>query len=256
MGKIFVSYNHNDQDIVDTIARKLAIEFGKDNIFYDKWSIQPGESIIAEMNDGLTSFDTFFLFASENSLSSSMVGLEWQNALMKAVKENLKFVVVKISDCQLPTILTVKLYIDLYSNGLDEAIRQMKDVAKSNSNYQPLPDFDNLQATTIVISNKEIKVTVEAKKYSEQNAVICFACKNPIEEFGLVLTGQWTCGQNIITYHNGEKYNSRWACRMDQQLRPGFPYEFVVRHENELNNVKIFVLCNEQKGDCKEISII
>ena len=79
--KIFVSYNHNDQDLIDTIARKLAIEFGQNNIFYDKWSTQPGESIIGKMDHGLSDFNTFFLFASENSLASPMVRLEWQTAL-------------------------------------------------------------------------------------------------------------------------------------------------------------------------------
>lgn len=256
MGKVFVSYNHNDQYIVDTIARKLAIEFGYDNIFYDKWSIQPGENIIAEMNEGLSSFDTFFLFASTNSLDSAMVSLEWQTALMKAVKEDLKFVVVKIDNCTIPTILTPKLYIDLFSKGMDEAIRQMKDVAKSINIYQPLPDFVNLSATLSIVSDHETKVIVEAKNYSEQNAVICFACKNPIEEFALCLTGQWSCGQNIITYYNGEKYNVRSACRIDQQLRPGFPYEVVICHETKLDDLKIFILCNEQNGECREISII
>lgn len=52
---IFISYNHYDQDLVDMIARRLEIEFGRDNIFYDKWTIQPGDSIIEQMNMGLES---------------------------------------------------------------------------------------------------------------------------------------------------------------------------------------------------------
>ena len=46
---IFISYNHGDQDVVDMIAKRLEIEFGRDNIFYDKWSMQPGDSIIGKM---------------------------------------------------------------------------------------------------------------------------------------------------------------------------------------------------------------
>lgn len=36
---IFISYNHNDEQLVDMIARRLELEFGRDNIFYDKLSV-------------------------------------------------------------------------------------------------------------------------------------------------------------------------------------------------------------------------
>ena len=85
---IFISYNHNDEQLVDMIARRLELEFGRDNIFYDKWSMQPGDSIIGKMNEGLEQFTTFFYFLSPNSLTSKMVAKEWQSALNKAVNEN------------------------------------------------------------------------------------------------------------------------------------------------------------------------
>ena len=53
---IFISYNHLDEVIVDTIVRRLEIEFGRRNIFYDKWSICPGDSIIGKMNEGSKQF--------------------------------------------------------------------------------------------------------------------------------------------------------------------------------------------------------
>ena len=58
--KIFISYNHKDASIVDMISRRLELEFGRNNIFYDAWSIQPGNSIIGKINDGLEMFTTFF----------------------------------------------------------------------------------------------------------------------------------------------------------------------------------------------------
>ena len=56
--KIFISYNHKDQILVDMIARRLEFEFGRNNIFYDAWSMQPGDSIIGKMNEGLSEFTT------------------------------------------------------------------------------------------------------------------------------------------------------------------------------------------------------
>jgi len=67
---IFLSHNFKDRDI-----------FGQENVFYDSWSIQPGDGIIDQMNDGLTQCKLFFFFVSNNSLNSEMVKLEWQNAL-------------------------------------------------------------------------------------------------------------------------------------------------------------------------------
>ena len=74
--KIFISYNHKDKELVDTVSRRLELEFGRNNIFYDAWSIQPGDSIIGKMNEGLESFQYFFFFVSPNSLNSKMATLE------------------------------------------------------------------------------------------------------------------------------------------------------------------------------------
>ena len=120
--KIFISYNHNDDVLVDTIARRLELEFGRNNIFYDAWSIQPGDSIIGKMDEGLSSFSTFFFFVSNNSLNSKMVTLEWQTALNIATNNGLKFVAVRIENCSIPLIISDKLYID-FSACLD-SLRQ------------------------------------------------------------------------------------------------------------------------------------
>ena len=31
---IFINYNHNDEQLVDMVARRLELEFGRNNIFY------------------------------------------------------------------------------------------------------------------------------------------------------------------------------------------------------------------------------
>lgn len=64
---IFISYNHKDEQLVDMVVRRLELEFGRKNIFYDKWSMQPGDSIIGKMNEGLEKVTTFFYFLSPNS---------------------------------------------------------------------------------------------------------------------------------------------------------------------------------------------
>ena len=112
---IFISYSHKDKSIISPIAESFRKAFGDEKIFFDQWSIQPGDSIIEKMNNGLAACKVFFFFISKNSLSSKMVSLEWQNALMKSVKtKEIKFIPVKIDDCLMPMILMQNLYINLY----------------------------------------------------------------------------------------------------------------------------------------------
>jgi hypothetical protein len=42
-----------DKPVVEPIAQKLAQVYGQDNLFYDSWSVQPGDGIIDRMNQGL-----------------------------------------------------------------------------------------------------------------------------------------------------------------------------------------------------------
>ena len=51
---IFISHNCKDKPIVEPIAIKLATVFEQDKVFYDSWSIQPGDGIIDKMSEGLS----------------------------------------------------------------------------------------------------------------------------------------------------------------------------------------------------------
>ena len=44
--------------------------------------MQPGDSIIGKMKEGLEQYTTFFYFLPTNSLGSNMVAREWQSAQM------------------------------------------------------------------------------------------------------------------------------------------------------------------------------
>jgi len=167
---IFISYNHLDKSLVDMIARRLEIEFGRDNIFYDKWSINPGESIIGHMDEGLEKYTDFFFMLSPNSLNSEMVKKEWQAALIRQINnQKLKFITVRIDDCAPPAILADKLYIDLYGEGLDSAITKMKNVVNNESTYVPNDDVENIMYSTEILTNNKIKIIVKTTMYSEHN---------------------------------------------------------------------------------------
>ena len=65
---IFLSHNYKDKPVIEQVALKLSDIYGQQNVFYDSWSIQPGDGIIDKMEEGLTNCKFFFFFVSVNSL--------------------------------------------------------------------------------------------------------------------------------------------------------------------------------------------
>lgn len=208
---IFISYNHNDQQLVDMVARQLEVSFGRNNIFYDKWSMQPGDSILEKMNEGLEQFTTFFYFLSNNSLKSNMVTREWQSALMSALSNNLKFVPIRLDDCNPPAIMKDLLYINLYGSGIDEAISQMRAVASRENNYEPLEDKENLVATLHKKTDFEIEFEICATMFSVQSVNFAFVCDNDFDDFDVLIHDEPIMytqkGEAFKDLSNGEQKN-------------------------------------------------
>ncbi len=59
---IFFSHNCKYKDKVEPFANRLANVFGRDRVFYDSWSIQPGDGIIEKMNEDLSYSNYCFLY--------------------------------------------------------------------------------------------------------------------------------------------------------------------------------------------------
>lgn len=168
---IFLSYNHKDGEILDEIASKFANVFGQDKVFYDKWSILPGDGIIDKMNEGLNETEIFFFFMSKNSLSSEMVKLEWQNALIKKANKKIRFIPVKLDDCNVPVILLQNLYINLYGIGLDVALNQMIDVTKGLTPSIDMRGYQNIRCNANISSDyKRIELNIYVETYFEPSA--------------------------------------------------------------------------------------
>ena len=49
---IFLSHTHDDKPVVEPVALQLRKIFCEKKVFYDPWSIQPGDGFIEKMNDG------------------------------------------------------------------------------------------------------------------------------------------------------------------------------------------------------------
>lgn len=223
---IFVSHNSKDKAIIEPIALRLASVYGQDKVFYDSWSIQPGDGIIDKMSEGLKAARVFFFFVSANSLQSKMVSLEWQNALLKATRSQCKFVPVRMDSSEFPPILAQTLYIDLYSVGLDAAIGQMVDVVNGQSTFRPSSsEFSNLSFSIAGDPATEMTITIQAHYFLEPIANFLILVRNEENQltFELPVEGMFRGGFNKdIKLDNGQTFNGQMMAPF-RGITPGMP---------------------------------
>jgi hypothetical protein len=209
---IFISHNSKDKPIVEPIAIRLKEYFGQKNVFYDSWSIKPGEGIVNMMNEGLQNCKYFFFFVSKNSLESYMVKLEWQNAIMRASKGKTILVPVRIDNCEMPALLAQTLYIDIYRNGIEAGIRQIVDLVSSNNTFNvKYTSVKNISAKFLTKTSKEVEIEILANYFMEPIVQYIFATTNRKDEIS------YTCKncnitesnflEGIVSNANGQKLN-------------------------------------------------
>lgn len=167
---IFISHQHADKEFVGEIAHAIEKEYGEDKVFYDDWSIKPGENIIGRMNEGIQECEFFFFFITENSLKSEMVTLEWTSALKERSQRNIKFIPVRADNVNPPTIISTLNYLDLYSQGMEVTIRQIIDIIAGTKKEKEFPVFNNLLAYVHEVSTQEIHFYITVKRFFEPQA--------------------------------------------------------------------------------------
>lgn len=217
---IFISHNHKDKVIIEPIADRLAEIFGRENIFYDSWSIQPGDGIIDKMDEGLDKATHFFFFVSENSIKSHMVKMEWQNAIFKSSQGRCKVIPVRLDVTSMPAVLAQSLYIDLYSNGVETTIAQMVNVIQGNSTYSSSSSkFSNLTFTVTKEDSEKYHIKIYASHFMEPIPEFLIAVENKENElsFSLPKEGMFYGGfQKDLKLSSGKVINA-------QMMRGGVP---------------------------------
>ena len=226
--KIFLSHNHADKPIVEPVAIRLAQIFGQSEVFYDSWSIRPGDGIIDQMNRGLEAPEYVFFFVSAKSLASQMVQLEWQNALHTATKGKTRMIPVRVDGSPMPALLTQTLYIDMFSIGLEAAIAQIVSVTQGNASFTPQHQgFSNLTFTVVNEANGTMLLTIQASHLMEPNPSFLFATSNSEDEISCSLVnGQphsGGFGKDMMNHRNGDTANVILFRTMGGAITPNHP---------------------------------
>lgn len=245
---IFISHTHKDKPIVEPIANRLAAVYGRDKVFYDSWSIQPGDGIIDKMNEGLSECRFFFFFVSKNSLQSNMVKIEWQNAIIKATNAQAKLIPVKLDDCMMPAIMLQTLYIDVFGRGLEDAIRQMIDVINGNNTYVPkMQTYENIRGYIRKINEQEVDVEFRAETYTEPISRYLLLVKNPEKDINAnsVSDSMYNYGFNeSITLNNGLQCNAI-SFVLHRPTTPGFPAKFKLKSKTKVELIGLMRATSE-----------
>ncbi len=246
---IFLSHNYKDKPIVEQFALRLSEMFGQDKVFYDSWSIQPGDGIIDKMNEGLESCQLFLFFVSKNSLQSKMVELEWQNAVIKATKGNTKIIPVRLDDCLMPPILLQTLYVDLFGQGLEVALRQVSDVVTGNNTFTPGPQqFSNLRAYTYLENGNRI-VECHAEFYMEPISHFLFLVGNTEEEVSFSYKSSSMVRTGFIKdikLNNGQTFNAQMMS-IERGTVPGFPFVVEITAKNIDISIQLIGVMHEKR---------
>lgn len=174
---IFLSHQHQDKEFVQDIAQTLKDAFGEEKVFYDSWSIKPGENIVEQMNEGLENCKYFFFFITSNSLQSEMVKLEWTSTLMQRSSRDIQFIPVRAENVDVPMVISSLKYLDLANQGLEVTKTQMMEIITGDVEEKHFPAFNNLQVYVLQEGEHKLRYFVMAKRFYEPNA-----------KFGLVTT--------------------------------------------------------------------
>lgn len=106
----FISYNKADKDVAREVALFLTSE--NINVWFDEWEVSAGDSIIEQIDKGLSDCTHFIIIWSKNASISNWVREELESILSNAIKSGKpKILPVVLNETPLPQIISHIRYI-------------------------------------------------------------------------------------------------------------------------------------------------
>ncbi|MEV0086051.1 toll/interleukin-1 receptor domain-containing protein [Saccharopolyspora sp. NPDC050642] len=122
--RVFISYSSSDRQVATWLSVDLANEGHVP--WLDEWEIKAGESIPNKIARGIDECDYLLVLLSPKSVGSGWVEREWSAKYWaEAAGGGIGVIPVLLADCEIPTLLRVKKYVDLrrdYSAGLEQIL--------------------------------------------------------------------------------------------------------------------------------------
>ncbi len=214
--------------IVEPIACRFAEKWGEENVFYDSWSIRPGESIPGSINDFMTECNYFILFWSKNSSMSPMVEKEWATAFMRETYDGALIIVVRLDDSAIPPILSHKKYLDYSKDGPEVVIRKLVEIVEGGSGFLPTASTKNLKVS-VAEKYDAVDIVIEVKYHMEPVSRYFITIDN--EEQDVYLSsdkGEYTSGFNRIPMNGNIMFNG-FFYSIPEPTALGFPIRLSIK---------------------------
>jgi hypothetical protein len=133
---VFVSYNRKDGAAAQRIALFLAAENLK--VWFDKWEIQAGDSIVQEIQRGLEGCTHFWILWSANASQSRWVTRELSAILTRAIESGTPRVIpLKLDDTPLPPLLADLKFVRFHGG----TERDRYQIIRAVTGNAPASDF-------------------------------------------------------------------------------------------------------------------
>lgn len=227
---IFLSHNSKNKNLVEPIYLELKTVFPDREFFYDEHSIQPGESIVGKMSEGLSQNSVFFLFWSDEASKSRMVEREWQVAINKSISKGTRLIVVKLDRTNLPEILGDLKYLDFYSNGYNNTVEAMKKIILGENTFIPkYQTKSNLNFTISEIIPFEKWLVRFDAVHSVEYGIMYFVASQNIDNINISFEPSDISMRATGTIKLGnEKYPVQSISTMHKFVAPGKPDNIMI----------------------------
>jgi len=121
--RCFLSHNKADKPLARKIGAHLTLS-GQD-VWFDEWEIQAGDSIPGKLNEGLGGFNAFILVWSANANRSNWVRKELNTAIMRSIEDgSAKIIPCMVDGTPVPPLIADHKRIDFSDEmiGLSELL--------------------------------------------------------------------------------------------------------------------------------------
>lgn len=205
MIRVFISYVSSDE----SFAERLAVDLGAftSRIFFAKWSIKVGESIVQKINEGLSTHDNLVLILSSAAVQSEWVKRELNSTLMRQLRDkDIRILPVLKEDCAIPPLLDDIKYADFrtdYNKGFVSLIDAFQE------------DFELERYVEIVELTPESKTS----GYDSRTLAVLLMRLDPIQFECLSLLGTIKSKGAICV--SDEVQESEMAERLERMIREG-----------------------------------
>jgi len=108
---VFLSHSSKDKDIVRAVAERLRADGLR--VWFDEWTLKPGDSLPKKLDDGLEESRVLVLFMSANAFGSDWARLESGTFRFRdPLNEERRFIPLRLDDAPIRGALAQFIYID------------------------------------------------------------------------------------------------------------------------------------------------